>query len=79
MAAGEALRRGWVDEVQRWAAMKRTGVTLRYMMEFGSRCQQKIPVDLSAFSSQRAAYQACQKSNGIREITLRLVSEASSS
>jgi pyruvate dehydrogenase kinase 2/3/4 len=41
MAAGEALRRGWVDEVQRWAAMKRTGVTLRYMTEFGSRCKQK--------------------------------------
>lgn len=41
MAAGEALRKGWVDEVQRWAAMKRTGVTLRYMMEFGSRCKQK--------------------------------------
>lgn len=41
MAAGEALRRGVVDEVKRWAAMKRTGVTLRYMMEFGSRCSAK--------------------------------------
>lgn len=41
MATGEALRRGLGDEVQLWAAMKRVGVTLRYMTEFGSRCKQK--------------------------------------
>lgn len=29
--------KGLMEEVQRWGAMKQTGVSLRYMMEFGSR------------------------------------------
>ncbi|KAG5555400.1 hypothetical protein RHGRI_012817 [Rhododendron griersonianum] len=32
----ESFPKRLVDEVQRWGAMKQTGVSLRYMMEFGS-------------------------------------------
>lgn len=32
-AAGKAVQ----EEVRRWGGMKQTGVSLRYMMEFGSR------------------------------------------
>ncbi|PIN03902.1 Dehydrogenase kinase [Handroanthus impetiginosus] len=33
----EAFSKGLIEEVQRWGALKQTGVSLRYMMEFGSR------------------------------------------
>lgn len=32
-----ALPKELMDEVQRWGCMKQTGVSLKYMMEFGSR------------------------------------------
>ncbi|XP_057475597.1 pyruvate dehydrogenase (acetyl-transferring) kinase, mitochondrial-like [Actinidia eriantha] len=32
----ESFSKTLIDEVQRWGAMKQTGVSLRYMMEFGS-------------------------------------------
>lgn len=32
----ESFPKRLVEEVQRWGAMKQTGVSLRYMMEFGS-------------------------------------------
>ncbi|XP_072985850.1 pyruvate dehydrogenase (acetyl-transferring) kinase, mitochondrial-like isoform X2 [Typha latifolia] len=35
--ATELSSKKLVEEVQRWGAMKQTGVSLRYMMEFGSR------------------------------------------
>ncbi|KAH7676309.1 [Pyruvate dehydrogenase (acetyl-transferring)] kinase protein [Dioscorea alata] len=35
--ASEGLSKLVADEVQRWGSMKPTGVSLRYMMEFGSR------------------------------------------
>ncbi|XP_078446668.1 pyruvate dehydrogenase kinase [Wolffia australiana] len=37
-AAGKALQ----EEVRRWGSMKPTGVSLRYMMEFGSRPTERI-------------------------------------
>lgn len=33
--------KGILDQVQRWGSMKRTGVSLRYMMEFGSKPTQR--------------------------------------
>ncbi|XP_052206124.1 pyruvate dehydrogenase (acetyl-transferring) kinase, mitochondrial-like isoform X2 [Diospyros lotus] len=33
----ESFSKSLIDEVQRWGAMKQTGVSLRYMMKFGSR------------------------------------------
>ncbi|KAJ9537132.1 hypothetical protein OSB04_029865 [Centaurea solstitialis] len=33
----DSFSKALIDEVHRWGAMKQTGVTLRYMMEFGSR------------------------------------------
>uniref|UniRef100_A0A5B6ZP93 Protein-serine/threonine kinase n=1 Tax=Davidia involucrata TaxID=16924 RepID=A0A5B6ZP93_DAVIN len=33
----ESFSKSLIDEVHRWSAMKQTGVSLRYMMEFGSR------------------------------------------
>ncbi|GAB4825638.1 hypothetical protein Ancab_008512 [Ancistrocladus abbreviatus] len=33
----ESFSKTLIDEVQRWGSMKQTGVTLRYMMEFGSK------------------------------------------
>ncbi|EEF43184.1 pyruvate dehydrogenase, putative [Ricinus communis] len=35
--AFESLSKSFIQEVQRWGCMKQTGVSLRYMMEFGSR------------------------------------------
>ncbi|KAL2470211.1 [Pyruvate dehydrogenase (acetyl-transferring)] kinase [Abeliophyllum distichum] len=35
--AWEGFSKGLIEEVQRWGSMKQTGVSLRYMMEFGSR------------------------------------------
>ncbi|KAK4433826.1 [Pyruvate dehydrogenase (acetyl-transferring)] kinase, mitochondrial [Sesamum alatum] len=35
--ASEGFSKGLMGEVHRWGAMKQTGVSLRYMMEFGSR------------------------------------------
>ncbi|KAL2530673.1 [Pyruvate dehydrogenase (acetyl-transferring)] kinase [Forsythia ovata] len=35
--AAEGFSKGLIQEVQKWGAMKQTGVSLRYMMEFGSR------------------------------------------
>ncbi|KAI3459162.1 hypothetical protein Pfo_015825 [Paulownia fortunei] len=35
--ASEGFSKGLIEEVHRWGAMKQTGVSLRYMMEFGSR------------------------------------------
>ncbi|KAL6008831.1 hypothetical protein ACLOJK_022057 [Asimina triloba] len=35
--ASESFSKALIEEVQRWGAMKQTGVSLRYMMEFGSR------------------------------------------
>ncbi|XP_072976462.1 pyruvate dehydrogenase (acetyl-transferring) kinase, mitochondrial-like [Typha angustifolia] len=35
--AAESFSKAAVDEVHRWGAMKQNGVSLRYMMEFGSR------------------------------------------
>ncbi|KAL3812213.1 hypothetical protein ACJIZ3_013481 [Penstemon smallii] len=35
--AWEGFSKGFMEEVQRWGSMKQTGVSLRYMMEFGSR------------------------------------------
>ncbi|KAK1280605.1 hypothetical protein QJS04_geneDACA004671 [Acorus gramineus] len=34
--ASETVMRGLAEEVQKWGCMKQTGVSLRYMMEFGS-------------------------------------------
>ncbi|KAL3505552.1 hypothetical protein ACH5RR_030934 [Cinchona calisaya] len=33
----ETLSKGFLEEVQKWGGMKQNGVSLRYMMEFGSR------------------------------------------
>ncbi|KAL2518910.1 [Pyruvate dehydrogenase (acetyl-transferring)] kinase [Abeliophyllum distichum] len=33
----EGFSKGLIEEVQRWGSMKQTGVSLHYMMEFGSR------------------------------------------
>ncbi|GER31464.1 pyruvate dehydrogenase kinase [Striga asiatica] len=33
----EGLSKGLMEEVRRWGSMKQTGVSLRYMMEFGSQ------------------------------------------
>ncbi|KAK9934128.1 hypothetical protein M0R45_021284 [Rubus argutus] len=35
--ACESFSKSLIDEVQRWGCMKQTGVSLRYMMEFGSQ------------------------------------------
>lgn len=35
--ATEAAGRALVEEAQRWGGMRQTGVSLRYMMDFGSR------------------------------------------
>ncbi|KAK6146270.1 hypothetical protein DH2020_020139 [Rehmannia glutinosa] len=35
--ASEGFSKGLMEEVHKWGAMKQTGVSLRYMMEFGSR------------------------------------------
>jgi hypothetical protein len=35
--ASEPVARAVVEEVARWGAMRQTGVSLRYMMEFGAR------------------------------------------
>ncbi|KAL6519727.1 hypothetical protein OROMI_032621 [Orobanche minor] len=35
--ACEGFSKGLMEQVRRWGAMKQTGVSLRYMMEFGSR------------------------------------------
>jgi len=35
--ASEPVARAVAEEVGRWGSMKQTGVSLRYMMEFGSR------------------------------------------
>jgi pyruvate dehydrogenase kinase 2/3/4 len=32
----ETFSKSLIDDVQRWGCMKQTGVSLRYMMEFGS-------------------------------------------
>ncbi|CAK9157235.1 unnamed protein product [Ilex paraguariensis] len=32
----ESFSKGLIEEVQKWGSMKQTGVSLRYMMEFGS-------------------------------------------
>uniref|UniRef100_A0A5B6ZU63 Protein-serine/threonine kinase n=1 Tax=Davidia involucrata TaxID=16924 RepID=A0A5B6ZU63_DAVIN len=37
----ESFSKSLIDEVHRWRAMKQTGVSLRYMMEFGSRPTQR--------------------------------------
>lgn len=36
--AAKKIKRGWdlMEEVQRWGCLKQTGVSLRYMMKFGS-------------------------------------------
>jgi len=36
MACGEALPKRLVEEVHKWGSLKQTGVSLRYMMDFGS-------------------------------------------
>jgi pyruvate dehydrogenase kinase 2/3/4 len=35
--ASEPVARAVAEEIGRWASLKQTGVSLRYMMEFGSR------------------------------------------
>ncbi|KAM7487988.1 hypothetical protein LguiB_025472 [Lonicera macranthoides] len=37
----ESLSKTMIDEVHRWGSMKQTGVSLRYMLEFGSKPTQK--------------------------------------
>lgn len=37
----EAFSKSLIDEVQKWGCMKQTGVSLRYMMEFGSKPTEK--------------------------------------
>lgn len=39
--AAESFSKALAEEVQRWGAMKQTGVSLRYMMEFGARPTEK--------------------------------------
>ncbi|KAG6539056.1 hypothetical protein ZIOFF_004209 [Zingiber officinale] len=39
--AAESFSKTLAEEVQRWGSMKQTGVSLRYMMEFGARPNQK--------------------------------------
>lgn len=39
--ASESFSRALIEEVQRWGAMKQTGVSLRYMMDFGSSPTEK--------------------------------------
>ncbi|XP_062108910.1 pyruvate dehydrogenase (acetyl-transferring) kinase, mitochondrial [Humulus lupulus] len=41
MAALEAFSKRLIEEVQKWGCMKQTGVSLRYMMEFGSKPTQR--------------------------------------
>ena len=33
----ETFSKSLIEEVQKWGSMKQTGVSLRYMLEFGSR------------------------------------------
>ena len=35
--AAENFSKSLIDEIHKWGSMKQTGVTLRYMMEFGSK------------------------------------------
>ena len=35
--ACESFSKTFIEEVQKWGCMKQTGVSLRYMMEFGSK------------------------------------------
>lgn len=37
MAAIEAFSKSLIEEVHKWGCLKQTGVSLRYMMEFGSK------------------------------------------
>lgn len=37
----ETFPKSLIDEVQKWGCMKQTGVSLRYMMEFGSKPTEK--------------------------------------
>ncbi|KAJ4954747.1 hypothetical protein NE237_011530 [Protea cynaroides] len=37
----ECFSKALIDEVQKWGAMKQTGVSLRYMTEFGSKASEK--------------------------------------
>lgn len=37
----ESFSKALIDEVHAWGAMKQTGVSLRYMMEFGSKPTEK--------------------------------------
>lgn len=39
--AAENFSKSLKEEVQRWGSMKQTGVSLKYMMEFGSRPKEK--------------------------------------
>lgn len=39
--AAELFSKAFAEEVQRWGVMKQTGVSLRYMMEFGARPTEK--------------------------------------
>lgn len=39
--AAESFSKALIEEVQKWGAMKQTGVSLRYMMEFGSMPTEK--------------------------------------
>lgn len=47
--ASETFSKALVDEVQRWAEKKQTGVSLRYMMEFGARPIEKSLLISSQF------------------------------
>lgn len=37
----ESYSKSFLGEVQKWGSMKQTGVSLRYMMEFGSKPTEK--------------------------------------
>lgn len=46
--ASESFSKAFAEEVQGWGAMKQTGVSLRYMMEFGARPTEKNLLLISA-------------------------------
>lgn len=49
--ACESFSKGLIEEVHRWGCMKQTGVSLRYMMEFGSK-----PTDKNLLISAQFLY-----------------------
>ncbi|KAL4203019.1 hypothetical protein AMTRI_Chr02g224140 [Amborella trichopoda] len=64
----ESFSRALIEEVQRWSEMKQTGVSLKYMMDFGSRPTQRNLLIAAQFLHKELAIRIAHRAQELENL-----------